>query len=155
MGINWGGLGDAFAGLGGIAQQFGAPERELEALKNKAFGLAQIIEPNLLAMSPEAQNNIMKPLVLALSGTAPKSNFGQDIGSGIMQAFGLGGQQQPGNPIDPIKPGPALAVNPAGVVAPPKFKIGDRVRLKDGQIFDITDDADIQAAIESGAVIYK
>lgn len=164
MAVNWGaGLGQLLGlGLGAALGPYARKRQqqtELEMLRDKALGVAEMITPNWQGLNPKEQADILNPIVKQM--VMPKPSFGQELGGVFGQLFGLGQQQQE-QPNMPIPPQPVQAPSAevnipgaGGSKTSPNFKIGDKVRLKSGEIFTIEDDADIAAARDAGAVIYK
>lgn len=146
MGYNWAGIG---GGLGqGISQgmmQAMQPMFDMKALEYKAKQLAKVTTPHWEGLTPEAQQELTGQMLTKLA--TPKPDPFERMAS-MMGAMGgaMTGQQQPR--VSDAPP----AITPTQF---PNFQIGNKVKLKNGQIFTLEDEDDILAAQEQGAIIYK
>lgn len=138
MGYNWAGMGSQIgAGFNQGLMQALAPRMELSALKRKIDYLKGL---------PEADRS----LALQMMGKSdPMAQLANMLALGMTQ----GTNQQGATATTATGP-----INPKGLSSPvgsPNFKVGDKVRLKDGSIYTLEDQADIDTAIREGAAIYK
>jgi len=172
MAINWGGLGNS---LGGGLQQIAnvflqkammerQPQMELEALKKKAYGLAEMTTPNWSVISPEMQDkaagDLMKQMMIKPSFA---SEMGQGMMGGLASMMGMGGgalsgdngmgAQPGGMPIPPrqVSPLGKITPPPAATIGAPKFQ-NQLWDPEDGAPFTVNTYADFQKAIKMGAL---